>query len=228
MTKSETRFASYSSTGTPPTVTRWWWIRHAPVFDGEGRLYGQEDLDCDVSDTPRYEALAGYLPDDPVWVVTNLMRTHKTAGAIWSAVGGSSELPDPVVEPELAEQYFGDWQGLTWTQMEERDATAYAEFWQDPSGNAPPGGESFAAVIDRTSAAVDRVTEQFSGRDIVCVAHGGSIRGALAQALDLHHERGLSLTIDNLSLTRLDHIEGGVLNGAGKTWRVVGVNMAIV
>ena len=62
-----------------PTVTRWWWIRHAPVFGGASRLYGQEDLDCDVSDTPRYEALASRLPDDAVWIVTNLVRTHQTA-----------------------------------------------------------------------------------------------------------------------------------------------------
>jgi len=27
-------------------VTRWWWIRHAPVRDG-GRIYGQSDLPCD-------------------------------------------------------------------------------------------------------------------------------------------------------------------------------------
>ncbi|MBT3558583.1 MAG: histidine phosphatase family protein [Rhodospirillales bacterium] len=207
-----------------PTVTRWWWIRHAPVFGGASRLYGQEDLDCDVSDTPRYEALASRLPDDAVWIVTNLVRTHQTAGAIWSAAGSEQ---NPTVEPELAEQFFGDWQGLTWSQMEERDADTYAQFWQDPSGNAPPGGESFAAVIDRTSQAVDRLTQQFAGRDIVCVAHGGSIRGAVSQALGLHHERGLSLTIDNLSLTRLDHIEGGTLNGAGQSWRVVGVNTVV-
>jgi len=209
-------------------VTRWWWIRHAPVFNGGGRLYGQEDLDCDVSDTPRYEALADYLPADAVWVVTNLMRTHKTAGAIWAAhpeFSVSQPVPDQV--PMLAEQYFGEWQGLTWAQMQERDADAYAEFWKDPSGNAPPDGESFADVIERTALAVDGLTQKYHGRDIVCIAHGGSIRGALAHALDLNHERGLSLTIDNLSVTRIDHIDGGVLNGVGQAWRVGGMNMVI-
>jgi alpha-ribazole phosphatase len=211
-------------TVSEPTVTRWWWVRHAPVIDGGDRLYGQEDVDCDVSETHRYQALAAHLPDDPIWIVTNLTRTRKTADAIWLA----GELqPEPLVEPELAEQFFGDWQGLTWTQMEERDPEAYAAFWQDPSGKPLPGGESFATVIDRTSAAISRLTEQYAGRDIVCVAHGGSIRGAVSQALDLHHERGLSIKIDNLSLTRIDHIEGGVLNGAGMAWRVAGVNMAI-
>ena len=30
-------------------VTRWWWVRHAPVPNPEGRCYGQFDKDCDVS-----------------------------------------------------------------------------------------------------------------------------------------------------------------------------------
>lgn len=220
----KTKFGSFSPTGEAPVVTRWWWIRHAPVINGEGRLYGQEDLDCDVSETARFQALASHLPEDAIWMVTNLSRTHKTANAIRDAgiVG-----PEFIVEPDFAEQFFGHWQGLTWAEMEALDATAYEDFWSDPSGNAPPAGESFEDLIERTASAVDRLTTRHAGKDIVCVAHGGSIRAAVAQALDLHHERGLSISIDTLSLTRIDHVEGGVLNGTGKAWRVGGVNVAI-
>lgn len=204
-----------------PVVTRWWWIRHAPAINGNGRLYGQEDLDCDVGNRPRFETLAGLLPEDAVWLATPLSRTQKTLGAIADA-GGFDVAPDLV--DAFMEQYFGEWQGLRWDEMEARDPDLYAAFWTDPSGNAPPGGESFAGVIERVAPEMERLTDKYSGRDIVCVAHGGSIRAAVAHALDLHHERGLSLTIDTLSLTRIDHIEGGVLNGMGKVWRVGGVN----
>ncbi len=203
------------------TVTRWWWIRHAPVIDGAGRLYGQEDLDCDTGNRARFEILASLIPADAVWFATPLNRTRKTLAAIADA--GPHE-PEPTLVADFMEQYFGDWQGLRWDEMEARDPEKYAEFWTDPSGNAPPGGESFAGVIERVAPAMERLTNEHGGRDIVCVAHGGSIRAAVAHALDLHHERGLSLTIDTLSLTRIDHIEGGVLNGRGQAWRVVGVN----
>jgi len=202
-------------------VTRWWWIRHAPVINGAGRLYGQEDLDCDVSDLTRFQALAKVIPADAVWFATPLTRTQKTLRAIADA--GDHDPEPTLIEPFL-EQFFGDWQGLGWADMEARDPDAYAAFWQDPSGNAPPGGESFAAVIERVGPEMERLTAEHQGRDIVCVAHGGSIRGAVAHALDLHHERALSMVIDTLSLTRIDHIDGGVLNGRGKAWRVVGVN----
>ncbi|MEQ8667134.1 MAG: histidine phosphatase family protein [Rhodospirillales bacterium] len=202
-------------------VTQWWWIRHAPVIDGGGRLYGQEDLDCDISDAARFAALGALIPADAVWLATPLSRTQKTLHAIARAAGHE---PEPDLVAPFLEQHFGDWQGLRWDEMEARDPGQYAAFWTDPSGNAPPAGESFAQVIDRVAPEMERQTRRHAGRDIVCVAHGGSIRAAVAHALDLHHERALSLTIGTLSLTRIDHVEGGVLNGRGKAWRVVGVN----
>ncbi len=48
------------------TVTRWWWIRHAPVIGHGGRIYGQEDYPADLSDTATLAALAVLLPAEPV------------------------------------------------------------------------------------------------------------------------------------------------------------------
>ena len=36
-------------------VTRWWWVRHAPVPNPEARCYGQSDKDCDVSNRALFE-----------------------------------------------------------------------------------------------------------------------------------------------------------------------------
>src|SRR5579871_3908497 len=83
----------------------------------------------------------------------------------------------------------------------------------------PPLGESFADVVDRVAAAVEAISLAEAGRDIVVVAHGGSIRAALAHALALDPERALDFAIDNCSLTRLDHFAGEM------AWRVGAVNI---
>ena len=90
--------------------TRWWWIRHAPVPDG-GRIYGQTDLDCDRSDGRVFRALAAELPDDAVWLTSNLARTQQTAAAILSTMPAGATV-SPRAVPALAEQHLGDWQGL--------------------------------------------------------------------------------------------------------------------
>ena len=202
--------------------TQWWWVRHAPVVGFDGRLYGQTDVPCDTSDSEAFRGLAETLPENAVWLITHLSRTARTAAAIADA---GMAMAEPAVEPDLAEQSFGDWQGLTWDEMKAADADAYEEFWQDPADNAPPGGESFAAVIERTAAVVRRRTAAHAGRDIVAVTHGGTIRAAVAVALELTPARALGLRIGNLSLTRIEHIPDGFLRGRGGVWRVTGMNV---
>ncbi len=72
---------------------------------------------------------------------------------------------------------------------------------------------------------VDRLSALHAGRDIVAVAHGGVIRAAVAIALALDAARAMAVRVDNLSLTRLDLVAGGILRGKGGAWRVAGVNM---
>jgi broad specificity phosphatase PhoE len=69
------------------SLTRWWWVRHAPVPDG-GFIYGQRDLDCDCGDAEVFAILARELPPDAVWLTSNLVRTRQTAAAIIAAAAG--------------------------------------------------------------------------------------------------------------------------------------------
>ena len=65
-----------SNPGKPQVVTtRWWWIRHAPVREDNGCIYGQEDLGCDTSDRVVFEAVGKILPRNAVW--TRNQSTHQ-------------------------------------------------------------------------------------------------------------------------------------------------------
>ena len=200
-------------------VTRWWWVRHAPVTDHGGRLYGRSDVPANTGERAPFDALAGALPSGAAWLTSALLRTHQTADAIAAA---GHAVPARAVEPDLDEQDFGAWQGLTWDEVaSERGGPAH-KYWVAPAHVTPPEGESFATVMERVAAAVARRTARHAGGDIVAVAHGGSIRAALALALGLDPERALAFSIDNLSITRIDHVDGPARGGA---WRVVAVNL---
>jgi alpha-ribazole phosphatase len=102
--------------------------------------------------------------------------------------------------------------------MQARDPEGYAAFWRNPTGNAPPGGESFEAQMRRVAAA-------FDGRDIVCVAHGGTIRAAVALALGLAPEAAMAIIIDNLSVTRLSLVHDRLLSPGRAAWLVQAINV---
>lgn len=209
--------------------TRWWWVRHAPVPNAERRLYGQDDVSADVSDLGAIRGLAETLPANAVWVASPLKRALQTAAAVTAGLGACGAAPpEPVIEPAIAEQHFGDWQGMSYDELRRRLGPAYDSIWQAPGQATPPGGESFEAVIGRVGDAIERLTQAYRGRDIVAFGHGGSIRSALAHALGLDANAALSFRIECLSITRIDHF--GVIDGKAapdvvRPWRVSGVNM---
>lgn len=203
-----------------PGATRWWWIRHAPVPDG-GRIYGQKDLDCDCSDAEIFRILARELPRDAVWVTSNLVRTTQTAAAILAADRArfAGIAPRPI--GDFAEQHLGDWQGLERKVFYAERKVGTHTLWFAPAEERAPNGESFADLLARVAPAIDRLTTQHRGRDIVAVTHGGTIRAAVAHALGLTAQAALAFAVENCSITRLDHLrpEPGV-----GLWRAVAVN----
>jgi len=108
--------------------------------------------------------------------------------------------------------------------MKTRDEQQYQSFWENPAENAPPGGESFAQLIERTRIVIEKYSDLYNGQDIICVAHGGTIRAAIAHALELGATSAMAFQIDNLSLTRLDQFEDKLLKGLGGNWRVNFIN----
>ncbi|MCR9219397.1 MAG: histidine phosphatase family protein [Alphaproteobacteria bacterium] len=208
-------------------VTRWWWVRHAPVTANQGRIYGAADLDCEVGDANSFAGLADLLPDGAALVTSHLKRTQQTADAIRAA---GLDLPAAIVEPAIGEQSFGDWQGRHFAELQQDEAFTGHHFWLCPGYFRPPNGESFADLIARAAPAVERLSDDHPGRDVVAVGHGGTIRAALALALGLDAEGALGFTIDNLSVTRLDRIveRGSAADGHQdrRMWRVVMVNRA--
>ena len=200
--------------------TRWWWVRHAPVTGDEGRIYGQTDLSADVSNSRIFARLSELLPENPVLVTSDLQRTTLTADAIAQA---GLALPEPIKEPAFREQHFGAWQGLKRDRFYKETGATMHRFWIAPAFERAPEGESFADLVARAVPAITRLTAEHAGRDILCVAHGGTIRAALAFALGLPPDKALALRTANCGLTQLDHILDENGDGAG-VWRIVTVN----
>lgn len=201
-----------------PVITRWWWVRHAPVREDGGRIYGQSDLGCDCSDTVVFQGLARTLPRNAVWVSSNLKRTHQTAAAIWEA--GFPKPASMPQEKDFAEQNLGDWQGRDRTSFYASRPVQLGSHWFGPADEKTPNGESFLDLIARVGNGIRKINAANEGRDVVAVAHGGVIKAAIALALGLGPEGGLKFAIENCSLTKLDYV---TLNG-DTGWRVGMVN----
>jgi broad specificity phosphatase PhoE len=197
-------------------ATRWWWVRHAPVREDGGNIYGQKDLACDTSDGEVFEAVAKILPRSAVWYSSNLMRTHQTADAIWAA--GFPRPATMIRETAFAEQDLGEWQGMNRAAF--LASRPLGSNWFADIDVPAPGGESFMDLYNRVCGAIDRITAEQAGQDVIAVAHGGTIKAAVGLALGGQPDKGLAFDIDNCSVTRLDHF-----SSVGQSnWRLPMVN----
>ena len=197
---------------------RFWFVRHALVAASSmAFLYGTNDVpiceDTMASDSSRYAALAARLPRPAQLVVTPLSRTRLTFDALVRA--GYPE-QTPLVDPAFVEQDFGRWQGRAIAEFSNRVREDRHPFWPIHAAETPPGGESFQDLIQRVGDGMERLSSAFPADDIIVISHGGAIRGACAYALGLNPHQALSLSIENISLTRLERQED--------SWRLISLN----
>lgn len=179
-----------------------WLIRHAPVDGPRGVIHGP-DAPADTRDVARIAAASATLPPNASAFCSPARRTWETALALGL---------DPAEDTALREQSFGTWTGRRHDDLAAELGAAYREFWRSPASNRPPGGESFVDQIARVAAGLAALP----AGDVVLVVHSGTIRAALAIALDIAPESALRFVIDPLSVTRIDRLDSG--------WRIGAVN----
>lgn len=99
------------------------------------------------------------------------------------------------LEPDLQELHFGDWEGRTPAQLMLTDEAGLGQFWNDPYGFTPPGGEPVLHFQQRVLAAVHRLQAAHAGERVLLISHGGVMRLLLAQARGLPRERLLQVEV---------------------------------
>ena len=202
--------------------TRWHLLRHAPTNVDKGTVCGRMDALALLQDPALINRITARLPPESLLITTPLRRTTETA-AMLEAAGWAPR--DRIVEAAFAEQDFGIWEGTTHDALSQEGSADYIDFWDNPARNRPPGGESFADLMVRASAAFMSVTKAYPARDIVLIGHAGSIRAIVATSLGISPENALTLEIAPLSLSLIDYTGDGEATGALSPWRVRGLNI---
>ena len=199
-------------------ATRFWWIRHAPVPEVGTHMYGSLDVDSDTSDAALFGGVARRLPENALWVTSNLRRTHQTADALLAAGARAAERRE---DADIAELDFGDYNGMEHGELFARRSDAFLGFWPMSPHERAPNGESFTMLVARVRRFVEAMQRERAGGDVVCVSHRGTILAALHIALELPLTTSVAFDVGNVSLTRLVH-HADVPDG-GPFYRVVEV-----
>lgn len=108
---------------------------------------------------------------------------------------------DEITE-ELAEWDYGDYEGMTTDEIQER--VPHWTVWSHPI----PGGETGEHVGNRATKLLDRVIQALSGGDVILVGHGHFSRVLIARWLELPASEGVRFALDAAGTTVLDTERG--------------------
>jgi probable phosphoglycerate mutase len=153
-------------------------------------------------------------------VTSPLQRARQTAAAVVSATGS----PPVVVEERLRETDFGDWEGLTFAEVQQ-EWPDHVKQWLASPEVAPPGGESVADTMARVRAVRDDLQTDYAEGTVVVVTHVTPVKALAMLAGDLPLSALLRLHIDLCSLTTLEWYADGpaVLRGVNDTGHLEGL-----
>jgi alpha-ribazole phosphatase len=180
-------------------MSRVLFIRHAET-EMAGRFCGHSDPELNAQGRTQLTSLAHQLSAEPIDTVysSDLRRASATAHAI-AAV---REIPQ-VVRPALREIDFGQWEGLSWEQIEQMDPE-YARTWVARYPHLPaPSGETFHAFETRVLREVNHLLDANRG-PIAVVTHGGVLRAVLRHLCGCSDEEAWQQTQAYCSIVRYE------------------------
>ena len=87
---------------------------------------------------------------------------------------------------DLRELSYGEWEGVTYGEVQARYPALYAELMSGDVTFAPPDGESVEDLVHRVGALQERLRRTHrEGENVLVVGHGGSLRALLVSVLEL-------------------------------------------
>lgn len=192
------RLVGWAPDPGPPTTFRL--LRHGQTeHTREKRFSGSGGADPGLTDVGLGQARAALAllrgrPVDTV-VASPLRRTRETAAVVAAVLGHEVR-----VEDGLRECAFGEWEGLTFAEVEEGWPDELAA-WLGSTAVTPPGGESFDEVAARVRRTRDRLIARHPGRALLLVTHVTPIKTLVRLALDAPAQALFRMELAPASLT---------------------------
>jgi probable phosphoglycerate mutase len=172
-----------------------WLVRHGET-EWSASLRHTSRTDVDLTDAGRVAAaaLAPRLAGHAFALVCTspMTRSRETARL--------AGFPSPVVDDDLRELDYGDFEGLTTEEIRARGSE-----WHDWTvwTGALPGGESLTEAAARGRRVIERADA--APGDVLLFGHGHQLRILAAVALDLDPARGARLMLDAAHVSVIGH-----------------------
>jgi probable phosphoglycerate mutase len=146
--------------------------RHGETdWNAQGKIQGSRDIPLNSTGIEQSNELARAIQREHPQIRRIFSSTQQRAMQTARIVADTLGL-DFATQSGLEEINFGLWEGLSWPEVRQRYPAEYTQWFASRRHTAPPGGESYQALLDRVRPAV-RAIRDTHDEDLAIVTHGG-------------------------------------------------------
>lgn len=106
-------------------------------------------------------------------------------------------------DDRLKEISWGEWEGYTPDEINQKYPDALMRYWSAPHQNVPPGAERISDFQQRFTEAWNELLTQHAGKDLIIVGHAGITRAAICHSLNIPIENMFRIHVDYAAITRI-------------------------
>ena len=188
-------------------MTKFYIIRHGEtIWNAETRAQGAKNIQLNERGLLQAQYLGKRMKNYSIDAIysSDLDRALSTAQAV------AKEFQYEVnIVPALREMSFGDWEGLTNQEIQEKHATHYTIWRSTPHEAQIPGAERLLDVQRRGLAALHQIAEGNPNKNLVLVSHGTAIKAILLGLLDMDLSYFYRIRQDNACINVVEFREYG-------------------
>ncbi len=182
-------------------MLRLYMMRHGEtVWNTERRYQGMTDIE--LSDTGIRQARCAAERFKNIDIDKIYCSPLKRAMATAKPIADEKKL-DIIPEENFREICFGDWEGMTVSELTRKYGEEYMNFIKEPHKYGFPGEGTIDKVIERLKPSLDRIIKNESG-NILIISHGGIIRLMIMYIMGLDNSWFTKMWINNTAISIIE------------------------
>lgn len=178
-------------------------IRHGQTdWNVKGKIQGSCDTELNDTGIKQAEELSNMIIKNDYKFSKIYSSPQKRALKTAEVLSRVTKVEHVAIE-DLKEINFGEWEGMSWKEVEEKYLAEYEKWYMNRRYTKPPKGESYQEMLERVLSVLHKIIND-NCDDVAIVTHSAVIMCIQCYLTKTPFHKMLNFKAENTSITEID------------------------